>query len=398
MTHRLISGSEMMNDPKLKYVGPLPDLLAGPGSKRPWWKAFPLAFVIVVVAPTLMAAIYFLLIASPRYVSEARFIVRAANQPQPSSLGFALQGVGISSTSTDAFAVHEYALSQDGVRDLARQFDLKAMLKPRGADVLSGWPRLGEDHSDRSLQAALSRFVTIGYNSSTGISTLRVQGFAPKDAQNLAEALLNGGERLVNRLNDRAAADAVRDARTVRDEARLQLASAQARLTTFRNQEQFIDPARSATEGGQLIGNLLATVATLRAERAQLATDAPQSPQLAPLDNRIAAYERQIEMERSKIAGSSNSLAGKLGAYEDLMLQRELADRELTQSTTALLAAEQEARRQKLYLERIVNPSLPDRSSQPRRLISVLVVLATSLLLYGIGWLVWAGMREHRQD
>ncbi len=272
------------------------------------------------------------------------------------------------------------------------------MLKPRGADVLSGWPRLGEDNSGKSLAAALSRFVTIGYNSSTGISTLRVQGFAAKDAQGLAEALLNGGERLVNRLNERAAADAVRDARTARDEARLQLASAQARLTTFRNQEQFIDPARSATEGGQLIGNLLATVATLRAERAQLATGAPQSPQLAPLDNRIAAYERQIEMERSKIAGSSNSLAGKLGAYEDLMLQRELADRELTQSSTALLAAEQEARRQKLYLERIVNPSLPDRSSEPRRLISVLVVLATSLLLYGIGWLVWAGMREHRQD
>jgi capsular polysaccharide transport system permease protein len=49
-------------------------------------------------------------------------------------------------------------------------------------------------------------------------------------------------------------------------------------------------------------------------------------------------------------------------------------------------------------LERVVNPSLPDRPSQPRRLISILVVLATSLLLYGIGWLVLAGVREHRQD
>ena len=80
------------------------------------------------------------------------------------------------------------------------------------------------------------------------------------------------------------------------------------------------------------------------------------------------------------------------------MLQRELADRELTQSTTALVAAEQEARRQKLYLERIVNPNLPDRPSQPRRLISILIVFATSLLIYGVGWLVWAGVREHRQD
>ncbi len=387
-----------MNDPKLNYVGPLPDLLAGPAVPKPWWRAVPLALILVVVAPTVVAAVYFLLIASPRYVSEARFIVRAANQPQPSSLGVALQGVGLSTTSTDAFAVHEYALSQSGIQDLKKQFDLDAMLKPRGADVFSGWPRLGEDRSDRSLEAALERFVTIGYDSATGISTLRVQGFAARDSHALAEAMLRGGERLVNRLNDRASADAVRDARAARDEARLRLADAQAQLTAFRNQEQFIDPARTATEGGQLIGNLLATVAALRAERAQVAAGAPDSPQIPALDNRIAAYERQIEMERAKIAGSSNSLAGKLGAYEDLMLQRELADRELTQSTTALVAAEQEARRQKLYLERIVNPNLPDRPSQPRRLISILIVFATSLLIYGVGWLVWAGVREHRQD
>ncbi len=388
----------MMNDRKLNYVGPLPDLLTSSHAATPWWRKIPLAFVVVVVLPTLVAAIYFLLIASPRYVSEARFIVRAANQPQPTSLGFALQGVGLSTTSTDAFAVHEYALSQDSIEELKRRFDLSSMLRPRGGDVITGWPRLGEDRSDRSLEAALSRFVSIGYDSTTGISTLRVQGFAPADAQRLAEALLNGGERLVNRLNDRAAADAVSDARAVRDEARQRLTVAQEQLTTFRNREQFIDPARSATEGGQLIGNLLATVATLRAERAQLAAEAPSSPQLPLLDNRIAAYERQIEAERAKIAGSADSLAGKLGAYEDLMLQRELADRELTQATATLLSAEQEARRQKLYLERVVNPSLPDRPSQPRRLISILVVLATSLLLYGIGWLVLAGVREHRQD
>ena len=84
----------MMNDPKLNYVGPLPDLLTSSHAATPWWRKIPLAFVVVVVLPTLVAAIYFLLIASPRYVSEARFIVRAANQPQPTSLGFALQGVG----------------------------------------------------------------------------------------------------------------------------------------------------------------------------------------------------------------------------------------------------------------------------------------------------------------
>ena len=58
------------------------------------WRRVPLAFLVVVALPTLVTAIYFLLIASPRYVSEARFIVRAASHEQPSTLGVALQGVG----------------------------------------------------------------------------------------------------------------------------------------------------------------------------------------------------------------------------------------------------------------------------------------------------------------
>ena len=45
-----------------------------------------------------------------------------------------------------------------------------------------------------------------------------------------------------------------------------------------------------------------------------------------------------------------------------------------------------------------VEPSLPDKASEPRRWRSILTVLASALLFYGVGWLIWAGIREHRQD
>ena len=98
------------------------------------------------------------------------------------------------------------------------------------------------------------------------------------------------------------------------------------------------------------------------------------------------------------MAGDANSLAPKLSVYEDLALAREFADRELTQATAAVVSAEQEARRQKLYLDRVVSPSLPDEPAGPRRWLAVLTVFASSILVYGIGWLVYAGVREHRQD
>ncbi|KAK0357633.1 hypothetical protein LTR94_038660, partial [Friedmanniomyces endolithicus] len=62
------------------------------------------------------------------------------------------------------------------------------------------------------------------------------------------------------------------------------------------------------------------------------------------------------------MAGDASSLATKIGPFEELTLRREIADKQLAQATAALLSAEQEARRQKLYLERIVEPSLPDKA------------------------------------
>lgn len=387
-----------MTETKLNYIGPIPKLLSFERERPPWWRRVPIAAVLVVGLPTVLSAIYFLLIASPRYVSEAQFIVRNAGQSAPSTIGVALQGVGIAPTQTDAFAVHEYIESRDALRELSRRYDIPAILGPRGVDAFSRYPRPWEERSNEGLHEGFQRFVTVGYDSTTGISTLRVEAFRARDAQALTEALLAGGEQLVNRMNERSTADAVAQAQQAREEARARLAGAQQQLTAFRNREQMIDPQLAARESSQLIGTLQGQLAALRAERAQVASEAPNSPQLPTFDSRIRAYEAQVEAERARMAGSSSSLAPMISVYEDLALARELADRELTQATAAVITAEQEARRQKLYLDRVVSPSLPDEPAQPRRWLSVLTVLISSLLIYGLGWLIWAGVREHRQD
>ncbi|MGV3580233.1 chain-length determining protein [Brevundimonas sp.] len=387
-----------MTDNKLNYIGPIPKMLTFEQDRPAWWKRIPVAALLVVALPTLLAAIYFLLIASPRYVSEAQFIVRSANQNAPSTIGAALQGVGLAPTQTDAFAVHKYITSRDSLRELSQRYEMSAILAPPGADAFSRYPRPWEDRSTEGLYKGFQRFVTVGFDSTTGISTVRVEAFRARDAQALTEALLAGGEQLVNRMNDRAAADAVAQARQSQEEARTRLGAAQMQLTAFRNREQFIDPELAAREGSQLIGGLQAEVAGLRAARAQVASEAPNSPQLSTFDARIRAYESQIDTERARLAGAAGSLATKISAYESLALARELADRELTQATAAVINAEQEARRQKLYLDRVVSPSLPDKPAQPRRWAAVLTVFVSSLLAYGVGWLIWAGVREHRQD
>ena len=387
-----------MADSQIKYIAPLyqaPDRETGPFD---WLRRIPVSFLAVVVAPTLVAAFYFLLVATPRYVSEAKFVVRSASEQQPSSLGIALQGVGIPTSQTDAFAVHAYINSLDGLREMMTRVPIEEVYGAGRADPFSRVPGAFGARSFETLFKGTRRYITVGYDSTTGISTLRVQAFRPRDAQVVSEALLSGGEGLVNRLNLRSENDAVVEAQRTVAEAQTRVAEAQARIAAFRTQERFIDPASTATAGGELISQLSVTIANLRAERSQIAAEAPNSPQLPILDGRIRAYERQVQEARAAIAGGADSLVPKISTYEQLATEREFAQRALLAATQALESARLDSRRQKLYLERIVNPSQPDEALQPRRWLSILAVLLVALTVYGTGWLIAAGVRESRQS
>jgi capsular polysaccharide transport system permease protein len=365
----------------------------------PWFKRLPWLFLAVVALPTLAAAIYYFLIAAPLYVSEARFVVRSKTQAPPAALGGLLSSVGVSlgSGQTDAFEVQEYMVSRDAVADLSRRYGLRALLERSEADFLMRFPRPFEGQSFENLFNNYKRFVTVGYDSLTGISTLRVRGFRSSDAQTMANALLDGGEALVNRLNDREMADAVAQAQREVVESETRGLEAQAMLTEFRNRERMIDPDRASVASLDLLGKLETQLASMRAERAGLAASAPESPQLPVLDKRIAAFSAQLEAERSRTAGEADSLAPMVGEYERLTLERDLAVKTIGAAVANLEAARMEARRKQLYLERIVRPNLPDKAEEPKRLRAVLTVLVASMVAYGTLSLVIAGLREHHQ-
>jgi capsular polysaccharide transport system permease protein len=294
--------------------------------------------------------------------------------------------------------VHEYVRSRDALYDLQRRYDVRKMLNAASADPLSRLQRPWDGPSAEALYEGFQRFVVVGYDSTNGMSTLRVEAFRPQDAAAIANGLLAGGEDLVNRLNRRAVETAVAEAEEAVRAAEDDVQRVQVELTRFRTAQRFIDPANIAAESSELLGGLLLSQAELQAEREQLASQAPQSPQLASLDARLRAIATQIEAQRQRISGSSDSLAPRVADYEMLIGRRELAARNLASATATLNAARQDARRQQLYLERVVSPGVADKAAEPKRFSAVLAVFGTLLLLYGVGWLIWAGVKEHRQQ
>jgi capsular polysaccharide transport system permease protein len=360
----------------------------------------PFLFIFVVVAPNLLAIYYFLAVASPIYVSEARFVLRTPSQPSISAvprLGAMLQGVGLKPADTDAFAVHAYILSRNAVAELDKGRALRRVLGPSDADPIARFPRPFEKPSAENLYRAYKRFIGVDYDSTTGISTLTVKAFNPADARQIANALLDQGEVIVNRLNIQAQTDAVDQARRDLQDAQGRLVDAQARMTAYRNRNKIVDPQSAGQVATQLIGKLASDLATLRAERNGIAASTPQSPELPGLDQRIRAYDQQLASESAKIAGENDSLASKIGEYERLSLEAAFLERAMGSAATRLEGAAAEARNKQLYLQRVVEPTTADSPALPLRWRNILTVMITSLLAYGALVLIVAGVREHRQ-
>ena len=162
------------------------------------------AFLIV---PTLIASLYYGLIASDRYVSEADFVVRGVSNRRASGLEMFFQTFGIARTVDDANAVQSYIMSRDALRALEKKIDVREIFHGKNADVFSRFPRFWRSDSFESLYDYYLERVTVVQESSKGIAQLRVEAFSPGDAQKIARELLTLGEQLVNRLNTRAQED-----------------------------------------------------------------------------------------------------------------------------------------------------------------------------------------------
>ena len=95
------------------------------------------------------------------------------------------------------------------------------------------------------------------------------------------------------------------------------------------------------------------------------------------------------------MAGGGASLTSKSAAFERFSLDRTFAEKQLATAMTSLETARSEAQRKQLYLERLVQPNLPDKAIEPRRVRSILMVLALGLILWGVVSLLVASIREH---
>lgn len=353
--------------------------------------------IALVILPTIAVAGYYYLIASDQYEATADFVVRRSDASGRSvSSAAAALGLGVGgSTQSDSYIVTDYLLSHDAVARLRKEDGLVARFRRASIDFLSvvGSP----DPSPEKLLKYYRKHVLIEQSVDSGITRLNVRAFTPADSQQLAEKLLQMGEERVNQINERAMRGQVSASQRQLTGAETELASIQRRITAFRRSNGDIDPAGSGKAQIGLVSQLTAELATARARLASLrGFISPSSPQYRVVAAQVRSLEQQADMQNAKLAGAGTTIATGLGTYEDLLVRQEFAAKRYSAAAAAFDEARAQAVKQQLYLVRIVNPNLPVKSQFPERGRIVIMIFFSLVLAYGIGWLMLAGVREHK--
>lgn len=365
--------------------------------RKPRWKSY--AFLVVGMLPTLLTGLYLATVAQDRYVSVASFVVRTASKPTGSSSGFGalLQMVGFSRSDDDVFSIQDFMRSREAAAKLAEQLPLRDFFSYSGRDFVYAYPSFIYGDTTEEFYKYLQHFVEVIYGTTTGITTLTVQAFRPEDAYRMATTLLDLAEAKVNELNIRIRGDAIRVAQdeVVRSEKRL--SDAMVAVTNFRNKEMMLDPAKSSVMLADLIGQLGTNLAQAQSAATEKENNSPNDPGLPALRHRATSLQNQIQAERGKIADASTGLADKLANYERLTMEVDFGKEALKRSLDSLDGARTEARRQQLFLERIVNPAQADHPTEPRKGWILFTVFAFNGIAMTIAYLLRTGLREHAQ-
>jgi capsular polysaccharide transport system permease protein len=365
---------------------------------KPLWQRINRLFLILVAAPTLVSTIYFGLIASDVYVSVSKFVIYNPQTPnnQP-TLGGLLQGVALGSTSNyAAHAVHDYLLSRNALEDLQKKLNYRRMSSQKSIDPFNrfdGW--IWFDTSFEQLYRYYTNRVTDEIDPTSNITTLNVDAFTARDAQQINLELLTLAQKLVDQINERANQRTVRFYQTQVRLAESRLQKAAVALAQYRNQAKIFNPSPQANIQSQLISNLREQEIAAQLKLGEMEANAPKNPAIPLIKKNIANLQRQIESQSYAIAGNSQSLSVKSIDFERLRLAQTFQEKELAAAITSLEQAQIQARKQHLFIETIVKPTAPDEALLPTRWRNIAATFIVGLLLWGVFSVIFAGIREH---
>ena len=353
------------------------------------------SYFLFVILPTTLVALYYAFIAADQYMVETRFAVRDMNVSLGNSLlsNLGLGGGGIA--TSDTYIIREYIHSREILTNIEKKYHIKERyMKPKN-DL---WAALPKDSTFEEFLRYWKYMTQVDLDRISHIITIKVFAFSARDAYEISKAILEESERMINELSERARQDAVAYAEKEVAKAEERIREIRQKMLKFRSTTQQVDPAKQAEVQVALIGKLEEQLAHLKAKLAETRNYLSRNaPTVIFLRNRIKAVMKQIEDEKKKLGNAlknrdskakspdmNTPLSETLSEYEELLVDKEFAEKLYLSALSGLEQARLIANKQQRYLATFVRPYVPDEARFPKRLRNTFFVFLALTLLWAL--------------
>ena len=358
-----------------------------------------LVFFLIVLAPSLLAALYYGAYASDQFSVETRLIVRTVGIAEISDdEGGGTSAVGSRSLTQDAHVVTSYIKSPEIVQRLQDQIDLVALFGKSNIDVFS---RLNKSPTREELFRYWKKQIFTYVDGPSGIIVFTIRAFEPDDALLISQTVLAEVRTMIDRLSERAKRDLVSRAELDVEKTINTYGQTLESLRRYQDEVGILNPIASAEAVGELMSSLITRKLETEARIAVLkSSGVKNSSTLQQLTELQKSLEAQIEQQRSSLANSSGtngSLSETLVNFSKLETDRLVAEKHFEAASRNLDTAKSTALRRTSYVAVFSQPSRPEKSTYPKRLNVWFLITLGALIMWGTILLIWAAIEDHRR-
>lgn len=353
-------------------------------------------WLIVIIG--ILSIPYWWLVASDRYVSEARVLLQKTDQLS------GLDGVGIAAVVSksggpnrgDQLLLREYLLSVDMLKKLDAAFDLKSHYSDTKWDFISRmWFK--NPPMERFYRYWLSR-VDVVYDDYSGVLHISVQAYDPEKAQEIVSFMIKDGEAHMNQIAHELAQVQVQFLDSQVTLAHDRLLEASHALIEFQNKQGLVSPKEAILSLNTLISKLEGQRTEIQTQLDALPATLNQNhPTILMLKKSLKSLDQQIAQKKAELTSSAarKTLNYRVEEFQRLEMELGFVQDVYKTALSGLEKGRTDASRTLKKISVFQSPMLPDFPLAPNRPYNILVSILIAAALAGVVKLLESIIRDH---
>ena len=306
-----------------------------------------------------------------------------------------MMGASGGAMSADILLLREYLYSHDTYAKLDKEIGLSDHYKSNEWDIISRAPFWS---SEEDMLAYYRNRLEMVIEPESGVMAIFAEAFTKEYSLKLTQALLMEGIDFVNRVGQEIALEEIKFVEKELAKAEAEVTVTQRALIDFQAKNKMLSPDQESASFQSALTSMKAQLVQLRTdEKAQESYLNDGAPSLIELRARMQAIEQQIVEQQGKISGSASSKINEItAAYRELEMKYSFAMGRYTSAVSTLELTKVASYRKPKHLVTVQRPVLPDENLYPSVLYNLVSLFMIFLLSYGIGKIVVATIKEHR--